>query len=229
MVHIPTAMLGHLRLHDIFLNTKELMDQFMESMREFDIPKEPITQVPYPRGPPIECLQVTPDGYCCNGCSYCVPQLGTFQKHWYTAHKDDNRSARTSFHLGTIQSFYNPTPQKWFEVLPDLGGIPANDPFTVYLQKEVPKLVQTLNVPPTQVREISPLLKITGWQEHLQNHINTRIGVREVRSLVKLPPLRQKEGLGNLGAAVDAYMKDIRQKANLSSIGIKCLLMECPR
>jgi hypothetical protein len=47
--------------------------------------------------------------------------------------------------------------------------------------------------------------------------------------LTRLPPPREITGLGCLRGVVDKYMKIIRIKANGATLGIKYLLMECPR
>jgi hypothetical protein len=220
----------HLKTHGIELATQDQMKKFQLAMNEFDISMTTNIPIPSPLGPPIECLQITPDGYCCNHCLYCAPSLKAFQNHWFgSTHKNDKTPSALTFHRGAIQSFFNPSPQHWFEVNPTLATLSSLDPFAVYLKTEVPKFVRTLNEPPTHVREIPPLLKITGWLDHLEDHIKTKNAIRNIRSLVNLPPSKQTTGLGRLRTIVQAYMKDITKKGQSSSLGVKCLLMECPR
>ena len=104
------------------------------------------------------------------------------------------------------------------------------DIFEAYLQQQVPKFQSTLICAPIHVRETPPLLQITGWHMHLREYITTRVDVETLRTLVQVtPPSKQKKGLGCLRDVSLDYMKDIRKKAQNSSIGIRSLLMECPR
>jgi hypothetical protein len=98
----------------------------------------------------------------------------------------------------------------------------------LYLKTEAPKLVRKLNHPIVNEREVSPLLKITGWHLHLQDYMKTKADVKNLCALVKVPSYKFTTGLGRLRDIVDAYMMDVRQKARDSPIGVKSLLMECP-
>jgi hypothetical protein len=224
-------MLLHLESHGIKVaTTKEKGLEFTQAMSYFNVAKTADIQQPAPCGPPIECLKITANGYCCNHCQYCVPTYATFKNHWSSSvHKNDKGSSTTAYHMGFIQSFYSHSPQRWFEVIPALAGLPLLDPFAVYLKTETSKFLETINEPPTHVREIPPLLNVTSWHIHLAEHIKTKEDIKSMCSLVKLPPFKETTGLARLREIVDKYMKDIRTMAHASSIGIKCLLMECPR
>jgi hypothetical protein len=229
-VHIPSVMCDHIKTHGIEVKTKDQQLQFAQAIAEFDVCKTWDVQLPAPCGPPVECLKVTKDGYCCNHCRYCVPTYKSFCRHWSsTVHENDKGLSSATYHLGSIQTFFGSNQQKWFEVTPALAGLSTLDPFVVYLKTEAPRFVKTLNEPPTHVREVPPLLNVTGWHQHLAEHIKSKVDVQNLRTLVRLPPFRETTGLGRLHDITDRYMKDIRAKAHGCSIGIKCLLMECPR
>lgn len=85
---------------------------------QLDVRLDANTPQPLPGGPPIECLQIITDGYCCNHCTYCAPSHKAFQNHWYSSvHKNDKTSCAKAYHLGSIQTFFHPSPQHWFEVI----------------------------------------------------------------------------------------------------------------
>ena len=229
-IHLPTRMLHHLESHGLKLRTDEHFRLFEQALQEFDVSQTENIAPPTPLGPPVECLKVTHGGYCCNHCSYCVPTQGSFKNHWSSSvHKNDKGSHTSAHHRGSIQTFYYPTWQCWFEVNPALAGLSPLDPFSVYLTTESTRFIKTLNPSPTHVREIPPLLKLTGWQEHLHPYIQTKADVQKLHALVRLPPFKETTGLARLRIIVDKYMRDVRAKAQACPIGIKCLLMQCPR
>lgn len=224
----PSAMPSHLQSHGITI-TKQEQDHFAESLRNFNVISTAAeVKLPASRGPPVECLVIVQKGHCCNECHYCAPTFGTFKNHWSAVHRDVQIPASISFHHGFIQNFFK-SHQCWFEVLPALISMPSTDVFDAYLQHQVPKFQSTLVVPPIHVRETPPMLQVTGWHLHLQEYTRTRASIECIRSLVQVPPLRQTQGLGRLRQIVFDYMTDIRTKAQNSSIGVKSLLMECPR
>ena len=79
--------------------------------------------------------------------------------------------------------------------------------------------------------EVPPLLKVTQWHVHLKDFTEDCDRVRKLLELTRLPTSRQGEcWLGSpLCATIEGYMKDVHVKANMASLGIKCLLKECPR
>jgi hypothetical protein len=222
-------MQSHLKSHGITLS-KAQQAEYTQCLEEFSVSTSMDIQVPLPHGPPVECLNVIEEGYCCNHCDYCIPTRRTFNNHWSgVLHQSNKSPAEDAFHRGCIQTFFHGNKQQWFEVLPGLVDISPEDPFGVYLRQQVPQFISTLNPLPVHVREIPPLLQITGWHSHLEHFIQTKKDVRGIRSLVRLPPFREKKGLGRLRDVVEKYMRDTRLKATQSALGVRCLLMECPR
>jgi hypothetical protein len=104
--------------------------------------------------------------------------------------------------------------------------------FTKYLEQCAPEIdgLRILN-PPLNPNEVPPLLKVTQWHEHLKDYTKDRNQVQKLLELMKLPTSRRGEGwMGSpLRATITGYMKGIRDKAHNASLGIRCLLMECPR
>lgn len=119
-----------------------------------------------------------------------------------------------------------------FEVTPTLANLDKGNLYELYLKQFTPTLSSThIFPPPTSVNEVPPLLKITQWHEHLQTFIDTCSKVQFLMSLVKIPTSNHGDpDLGKpLGTLVEQYLKNIQVQANSASIGLKCLLMECPR
>jgi hypothetical protein len=221
-------MVRHLKTHGIKLS-KATTRRFHQIITELGVLTSTTVTVPDPRGPPVELLAIKPDGYCCNECNFCFPGFGGFKKHWSRDHKNHEAPTMAAYHKGSIQTFFQPTNQRWFEVLPAMTNLPTQDVFATYLEKQVPKFKSTLISAPVHVHEVPPLLQVTGWHTHLANFIKTQEGVRDIQSLVQVPFSKETKGLDGLRDVVFKYMKDVRAKAQASTIGVKCLLMECPR
>jgi hypothetical protein len=117
-------------------------------------------------------------------------------------------------------------------VTPSLHGLSEDDLFTVYLRQCAPEIeaLCILN-PPISPNEVPPLLKVMQWHEHLKDYTTDRDTVRKLLELTTLPTSKAGETWMDLPlrATIEAYMKDVQVKANNASLGIKCLLKECPR
>ena len=183
---------------------------------------------PAPGGPPVELLTHHPDGYCCNKCSYCVPAKRTMENHWYRDHKGDLEMGEDRFHRGTLQTFFTPVGQHYFEVNPSLSGLPDDDMFHLYMHDEVTKYPDFPTSNPTNVRDVPLLLQVTQWHEHLDAYTCDHHRRDALHSLVKLPGRHTPSGLGRLGHIVFEYLKMIRTQANRSSQNMLKHLIECP-
>jgi hypothetical protein len=92
-------------------------------------------------GPPVELLKQVADGHCCNHCGYCVPSLKAMDNHWSQVHKKDcSVSCQHHYHQGTMQTFFYPVAEHYFEVNPNLSGQPKDSIFAIYMRDEVPKI-----------------------------------------------------------------------------------------
>jgi Orsellinic acid/F9775 biosynthesis cluster protein D len=227
---VPTSLHGHLKKHQIAL-TDDQHSQLFKLIEKYQIIPDTTITVPLPLNAPVEGLTIVEEGHCCDMCNYCVPTFVTFRMHWSHAHPQDKTPAANSFHLGSIQTFFNPIGQCWFEVQ---RTIDLSDPFSLYLRHQVPKYKTATAVtipPPTHEREIPPLLQVTGWHLHLADYITSKPKIRELLELVQPPSVHDSNlaGLGQLRGLVWEYMVDVRTKAHNSTIGTRCLLMECPR
>jgi Orsellinic acid/F9775 biosynthesis cluster protein D len=180
--------------------------------------------------PPIEGLNVE-DGFGCNICSYCSISFATMQQHFSQKHKDVPGFAKENSKAVQVQALFSRRP-KYFAVTPSLRGHCEDDLFAVYLRRCAPEIesLRILN-PPLNANEVPPLLKITQWHEHLKDYTTNRDSVRKLLELTTLPTSRQGNAwMGSpLRATIEGYMKDVGVKANTASLGIRCLLKECPR
>ena len=183
---------------------------------------------PMPGGPPIELLTHHLDGYCCNECFYCAPTKKTIENHWYKNHKKDLRSGEDRFHRGTLQTFFTPVGQHYFEVNPSISGLPKDDMFTLYMRNEITKYPPFPTSNPTNIRDIPLLLQVTQWHDHLAAYTCDHQRRDALRLLVKLPSQHTPSGLGHLGHIVFEYLKVIRTQAYRSSQNMRKHLIECP-
>ena len=224
------SLISHSKEHRIPLlpiekqNLQKIMDNsdFLHDSVEVSSPTPPCS--------PIEGLLMQ-EGFSCNVCSHCTTGLRSMQTHFSEKHKDFPGFAKANSTPVKVQSFFSRRP-KYFAVTPILRGLRQGDLFMVYLQQCAPEIdgLKILN-PPLNTNEVPPLLKITQWHEHLKDYITDRDSVRKLLELTTLPTLKKGEAwLGKpLRSTIDAYMKDVRRKALNSSLGIRCLLKECPR
>lgn len=227
---IPSSLTGHLKTHGFTLTTQQ-SEELQSELVIHDIKDTSNIAPPLPGGPPIEGLSVVSNGHCCTHCTYCSPTFNTFETHWCKKHPDITTPARDAFILGDIQTFFRPSPQRWFRVNAALTALQMDDPFAIYLQKQVPQFTSsTMIASATHVREIPPLLQVTGWHLHLQDYTEDKDKIEGLRKLMALPSLRNSSPLFvSLKETVFQYMGIVRENARQSAIGIKHLLMECPR
>jgi hypothetical protein len=185
---------------------------------------------PNPPCPPIEGIKVQ-DGFACDLCSYCCIAVQTMRNHFNDKHKGALGFPKSNCKPVQVQAFFARRP-KFFAVTPSLRGLNKDNLFTKYLQQCAPEIeALTILNPPLNANEVPPLLKVTQWHEHLKDYTNTRVQVQKLLELTKLPTSKKGEGWMGfpLRATIDGYMKDIRDKAHNASLGIRCLLIECPR
>jgi Orsellinic acid/F9775 biosynthesis cluster protein D len=227
---LASSLISHSNGHDIKLlpeekrNLQKIMDNscFLDDSNEVASPSPPC--------PPIDGILIQ-DGFSCSLCSHCCTTFRSMQTHFSSKHKDSSGFAKDNSNAAKVQALFTRRP-KYFAVKPILRGLNEDDLFTVYLRQCAPELdsLKILN-PPLTPNEVPPLLKITQWHEHLKDYTTDRDTVRKLLELLKLPTSKQGEScLGSpLRNTIESYMKNIRVQANNASIGIKCLLKECPR
>ena len=227
---LPSSVISHPTSHNIKLLRDEKRDlQKIVANSSFLNDSSPIPTPTLPC-PPIKGLLVQ-DGFACMLCSFCCPSIRSIQSHFCEKHKDVSGASKDYSKEVQVQAFFSRRPN-YFAVTPSLRGHNKDDLFTLYFQQCVPEIeaLRVLN-PPLNPNEVPPLLKVTQWHEHLKDYTEDRDRVRKLLELTKLPTARQGEAwMGSpLRRTIEAYMKDVRVKANTASLGIKCLLMECPR
>jgi hypothetical protein len=227
---ISTSLITHLKSHNINLlpadrqNLQTITNNstFLDDSIEIASPNPPC--------PPIKGIKVQ-DGFACNLCNYCCIAVQTIRNHFSDKHKDVLGSTKANSRPAQVQAFFARRP-KFFAVTPSLRGLNKDNLFTKYLEQCAPEIeALTILNPPLNANEVPPLLKVTQWHEHLKDYTNTRVQVQKLLELIKLPTSKKGEGWMGfpLRATINGYMKDIRDKAHNASLGIRCLLKECPR
>jgi hypothetical protein len=227
---IPTSVITHANSHNIKLLSAD--KQNLQTVINNSTFLADSTEIPSPNPPcpPIEGIKVQ-NGFACNLCDYCATAVQTIRNHFSVIHKDTLGSTNNNSKPAQVQAFFMRRP-KYFAVTLSLRGLKEDDLFTKYLQQCAPEIdrLRILN-PPLNANEVPPLLKVTQWHEHLKNYTGNRDNVRKLLELTKLPTSKEdKAWLGlPLRCTVEGYMKVVRDKAHNASLGIRCLLKECPR
>jgi hypothetical protein len=227
---LASTLLSHAKGHNIILlpNEKRDLQRIIESSLYVNDPGA--VPSPNPPCPPIEGIQVH-DGLSCNLCSYCCISSSTLVTHFGASHKGAPGHSKANSKTVQLQTFFT-CRTKYFAVTSSLYGVNKNDLFAAYMQQCAPEIdaIRILN-PPLNVNEVSPLLKVMQWHEHLKDYIKNRDSVRMLLELTKLPTSRLGDSwMGSpLRNTIEGYMRDVRAKANNASLGIRCLLKECPR
>jgi hypothetical protein len=226
----PSTAISHALEHRINLtkaeniNIKEIINlgRFAEHSTDVAPPLFPC--------PPIEGIKVI-TGFICKICNFCCPSNAAMITHFGKMHKGTSGHSKAHSEPSSIQSYFAYRP-KYFPVVPSLHGQNDDDLFAIYLQQCAPQIdaLRILN-PPLDPNEVPPLLKVTQWHEHLKDHTVNREKVRMLLELTTLPTSNRGEAWMGLPlrTTIEGYMRDVRVKANNASIGIKCLLKECPR
>jgi hypothetical protein len=227
---LPRKIKEHLKSHGIRLDSLQESELTIVIGDNYVLPIDDI-QAPEPNGPPVECLKMYPDGYCCLHCSYCALSKLTFDKHWSQAHKalgflpPEERST-----IGTIQTFFRPQPQRFFRVNPNLDKVLPEDPFAIYMQTEVPHFAPFPATLPINPHEVPPFLQMTQWHIHLQDYTQEYRKRRWLRDLIALPRKisHRPTGLERLRGLSFDYLDKVRSIAKDSQISVLLLLQECP-
>ena len=228
---LASSLLTHAKDHNITLLPDEKLN--LQSIAESKFYVDDSIQMinPVPPCPSIEGIKIQ-DGFSCNLCNYCSVTKKTMMFHFSKMHKGVPGHSKGNSKPAHVQAFFALRP-KYFAVTPILCGLDKDDPFSAYVQQCVPEIeaLKILN-PPLNPNEVPPLLKVTQWHEHLKDYTGNRDSVRKLLELTQLPTLKNggKAWMGSpLRNTIEGYMKDVRVKAHSASIGIRCLLKECPR
>lgn len=225
----PRTLRGHLtRTHNILISDDD-EDHLQSLVDKHQMPVSAITTVPQPGGPPVECIQVIPQAHCCNACTFCCLSADVFRKHWSQTHGTETGPSSKRFHFAAVQTLYSPLPRHFFEVNPSLTNISSESLFAIFLKNEVPNIPPFPAAPPTSEREVPILLAMTQWHKHLETYLGNYQMRKSLTNLVRLTGPTDKTNYPGLGSLVFEYAKAIRELSSKVPLGVKCLLLECPR
>jgi Orsellinic acid/F9775 biosynthesis cluster protein D len=227
---LPKNLYGHTKGHDIDYGQQRYAE-LQKILTDIDIPKSMDAVIlPQNGGPPVELLNQRPDGHCCDYCDYCAPTQKAFDNHWSSAHKGRSGVPRDHrYHRGTLQTFFSPVGEKFFEVKPILSGVSNEDIFAIYLRDEVSAMPPFVCTLPDDPRDVNPLLRAMDWHVHLADFMKEHSKRVAICSLVKLPSKPEPTGIDGLGITALNYLKVCRKKGAISSFQMRCMLMEYPR
>ncbi|KAF9470054.1 hypothetical protein BDN70DRAFT_940130 [Pholiota conissans] len=213
--------------HSIPISTKQkrLLEEAIQSLDVVSSNQE--LSYPLPNQPPIDGFKVYP-GYSCNYCEFCCYSKATAEKHKSQVHRDIRKRAADTFKEASIQTFFIGNAH-YFQVRPELEGLPSEDLYAVYVNTIAPELESLTNINgPVSQHELPLLLKETLWHQHLHDYVQDTKTTSTLVSLVKPPSALVPYG-AVLARLINMYMHDIRQKAQKADVEVKYLLIECPR
>jgi hypothetical protein len=218
---LPSAIPGHLKnQHKIYLTSSE-RHQLLTTLQDWDaLQSAKVTTI---NKIPVELLRIHPNAYCCNKCTYCALSSDTLHGHWNKEHKHPFTPVSDRFHIGHVQTFFNPVPKVFFQVNPPPPS--SKSIFDIFLAKELPTYPLPSVSIPTQAREIPPLLTSTLWHIHLSDYLPTKSLRQQLRSLIAPSHLSKS----TLWILTWKYMLLTREFAQKSSMRAVILLNECPQ
>lgn len=225
----PKKALNHIKMHNITIANQDKLSFASTIETSMCVGYKPNLAFPSKLSPPIPGLKVN-KGWSCTLCNYCSTNEGTFRQHFSKFHSDKVGSHASYTKIVHAQQYFQHMPS--FEVTPTLANLETGNLYELYLKQFTPTLTTNHLLPPAiSTNEVTPLLRVTQWHEHLKDFIDTCPKVQCIMSLVKLPTSNNgDQDLGKpLDILIEKYLKSIRVLANTSSIGVRCLLMECPR
>lgn len=224
----PGNVVNHLKNTHQIVMTPSQKASLTEAVEYFRIPDHPREEVPLPRGPPIEGLAIVDDGHCCNVCNYAVPLLASFTKHWNHEHPTEPELPIGRFHIAPIQTFYHPTPQKYFEVDPSLLLANSDDPYHVFCRQLA--AMPPLPIPvPVHDRETPVLLQLMQWHTHLAAYIAEKSECLKIVELLKLPHYTANAWYSRISVSSSEYIDTVSALCMDTPLAIRSILKECPR
>ena len=220
---------------------KALVNWFTNSKGGFILRAKDVSSCPAPDETPISGVEIKKGLKCeASGCTYCCVSKDTMQGHWKDSHKGLHRREH-GWESDLESDFWTPASvqrllsSSYFVVNPALANTPSGDVYRIYLRQYAPQLQEckTLFLQPTSEFEIPPLLRITGWHEHLADYTKSARSVARIRSLM-LPPRKEefRSWRGQtLMDTIQTYMRVIQQKAksHQSGLRIRKMLVEQPK
>lgn len=221
----PSSVIGHIKkAHQVKIQKGD-EEKIITLIKSHGITDDSAVPTPMARSAPVELIKVH-QGYCCNLCDFCCPGSRTCDNHWSRNHRKSSMKPGKRFHRGEIQTFFDPTPKKYFEVLTCLRKVTIGSPFDIYIKDELPKQQAFQPTMPIKDREIPPFLQVTQWHTHLTEYLTNDTRRKALRDIVRLPKGLQHN---TLHAVVIKYMQTVSKMASELAYSLRCLLIECPR
>lgn len=201
--------------------------EILQIAAEHEVLPDMAVDIPAPKGPPVEGLAVI-QAWSCPACAYCSKSKASLLRHQSHTHAEDGGQA-VGFSQVKGQNFFDAF-HNVFGVEPAFSKDPKGSVFNAILAEMNAEAVATAYIaPPAHIREVMPLLNITGWHEHLADYVVNKRKVKELRALSDLPKSKDTTPLLLIRVVIFEYMQQIRVMSKASPLGVRCILMEYPR
>jgi hypothetical protein len=164
---------------------------------------------PSPNGPPVQLIKLE-DGLACNvdraSCSYCCCSRNHMENHIRAKHRLLSRQASGSHRPAKVQSLYSGVGRVYFEVKPELAGVPFHDPWHHIVQDYIPNLPLLLVAPPNTERERTSFMKFMDWDQHLSDVLTDHSKLKLILTLKDRPTVEEGH-LSRLTVVVQEYIR----------------------
>lgn len=205
---IPNDVPGHAhKKHNVKLLDRESFIQDCERHRiHFDVKD---VRLPTPRGPPVEHIPIY-DGLACaadpKSCFYCCRSVRTMEKHIRSHHPKRPSIMAHSYRQDVkVQSLFPNIGKQFFEVIPALARVPADNIVTRVLRDYLPSIPPPGVSAPCSDREVTPFLKLMQWGERMKNYRENPDQHVLIKAL-KSPPHATDSVFQNLHIACQRYI-----------------------
>lgn len=217
----PRSLVGHQRnTHSITITSDQLdrITERFEVLETSDIGRPP--QI----CPPIEGLEVHA-GTACLYCPHVCLVARSFDTHWSNEHSHLTVAKEERSKPVAAQTLFGIADRRqYFVVDPTLAGLDLDDAYGVFLREEYPHYQPLSEVAlPTHDRDLSILVKRTGWYDHLGPYCTDTAARASLVAMAARPVKKEtwasslKPGLEKnllpLHGAVRLYMENARIKA----------------
>lgn len=225
---LPSAIVGHIKRHGIIVDKLDAAE-LQVLLDAYGVHQHNKVLPPAPGGPPIPGIKIYEHGLCCTRCTSCFLTRGSVIHHWSVDHPGAKVKTEGKYQNGAVQTLFNPIPIRYFQVDTLQAKYPSGSLFDIFMREELPKVQSERIAPPIREQEVPILLQMTEWHLHVADWAQDRQKCQTLCDLVILPRGLHNKGIGRLNEVVFDYMVTIRNAAQKTPLGIRCLLMECPR
>ncbi|KAJ6614070.1 hypothetical protein B0H10DRAFT_2221679 [Mycena sp. CBHHK59/15] len=230
----PDEIRQHVKKHGLHMTAAECLDVRALCLENGVSNTRGIVDFPAFGNAPVEGLRIH-DGFYCEEHQYACRAAKAMQNHWSSedSHRASGIAWRNGCKEGSVQTFFDPVPRRFFHVDPELVRGPRVSVVEAYNAAygikfdAPPQLIRK----PTDFRERDPVENITRWGGFMAKFTETGDAVNALRSLFFLTDYRKRspDGPDRLHEINIRYEEAIAKICNGATTTARMLLHRCPR